>query len=80
MTKKEYHDYQAAAALGLIPDSDNPLFLFSGISKDLLLDIVNGKLDPIQLARIELRNRGLDLKTGRWIGWKQEADKDLIFA
>ena len=80
MTKKEYHDYQAAAALGLIPDSDNPLFLFSGISKDLLLDIVNGKLDPVQLARIELRNRGLDLKTGRWIGWKQEADKDLIFA
>jgi len=80
MTKKEYNDYQAAAALGLIPDEENPVFLFSGISKDLLLDIVNGKLDSVQLARIELRNRGLDLKTGRWIGWKVEADKELIFA
>jgi len=80
MTKKEYNDYQAAAALGIIPDSENPVFLFSGISKDLLLDIVNGKLDPLQLAQIELRNRGLDLETGRWIGWKQEADKDVIFA
>ena len=80
MTKKEYNDYQAAAALGLIPDSDNPVFIFSGISKDLLLDIVNGKLDGRQLAMIELRNRGWDLKTGRWIGWKEEADKDVIFA
>ena len=80
MTKKEYHEFQSAAALGLIPDEENPVFLFSGISKDLLLDIVNGKLDSVQLARIELRNRGLDLKTGRWIGWKQHADNDMIFA
>ena len=74
MTKKDYNDYQAAAALGLIPDGENPVFIFSGISKDLLLDIVNGKLDPIQLALIELRNRGLDPKTGKWIGWKKNEE------
>ena len=74
MTKKEYNDYQTAAALGLIPDSDNPVFIFSGVTKDLLLDIVNGKLDPIQLCKRELRARGIDLKSGKWIGWKKNED------
>jgi len=74
MTKKEYNDYQAAAALGLIPDKENPIFIFSGITKGLLLEFVNGKLDPIQLAHMEMRNRGLDPKTGKWIGWKTNED------
>ncbi len=74
MTKREYHNFQAAAALGLIPDSDNPVFIFSSTNKDLLLDIVNGKLDAKQLARIELMNRGLDTKSGKWIGWSKGED------
>ena len=71
MTTKEYNDYKAAAALGLIPDEENPIFLFNQTDSSLLLDIANGRLDAIQLARIQLQNRGLDTETGRFIGWKK---------
>ena len=74
MTTKEYKDYQAAASLGLIPDDMNPIFLFSQTEKELLLDLVNGKIDAVQFAKIELRNRGFDVQTGKWIGWKTNED------
>ena len=73
MTTKEYNDYKAAAALGLIPDEENPIFLFNSTSKDILLDIINGKIDAIKMAKIELANRGLDTETGQFIGWKKGA-------
>jgi hypothetical protein len=72
MTTATYNKYKTAAMLGLIPDEENPLFLFSQTDKELLLDITNGKIDPIELAKMEMRNRGLDTKTGKWIGWKNE--------
>jgi len=56
----------------LIPDEENPIFLFNGTNKDILLDIISGKIDPIEMAIRELENRGLDTKTGKWIGWKKE--------
>lgn len=65
MSTKEYKDYQAAASLGLIPDDQNPIFLFSQTEKELLMDVVNGKIDAVQFAKIELRNRGFDIETGR---------------
>lgn len=71
MTTKEYNEWRAIAELGLCPDEENPLFLFNGTHKDILMDIVNGKIDPVEMAKIQMRNRGLDLKTGKWIGWKQ---------
>lgn len=74
MTTAEYKDYQAAASLGLIPDDMNPIFLFSQTEKELLLDLVNGKIDAVQFAKIELRNRGFDIETGRWIGWRKNED------
>lgn len=74
MTTAEYKDYQAAASLGLIPDDQNPIFLFSQTEKELLLDLVNGKIDPVQFAKIELRNRGFDVQTGKWIGWNNNED------
>ena len=73
MTTKDYNDYRAAAALGLIPDEENPIFLFNSTSKDILLDIVNGKIDAIKMAKLQLAERGLDTKTGKFIGWKKEA-------
>ena len=72
MSTKDYNDYQAVAALGLIPDEENPVFLFSQTNKDILLDIINGKIDPIQMAKKEIENRGLDIKTGNWIGWNKQ--------
>ncbi|PQJ09598.1 hypothetical protein CJD36_016800 [Flavipsychrobacter stenotrophus] len=78
MSTKDYNDYQAVAALGLLPDNENPLFLFNSTSKELLLDIVNGRLDPVQMARLELMNRGLDTETGNWIGWPKKSMEDVF--
>jgi len=72
MTTAEYNYYRAAATLSLIPDEENPIFLFSQTYKELLLAIANGLIDARQLAKVELRNRGLDTKTGTWIGWQEE--------
>lgn len=82
MSTKEYKDYQAAASLGLIPDDENPIFLFSQTEKELLMDVVNGKIDAVQFAKIELRNRGFDIETGRWVGWKNNEDvlEELLLA
>ena len=70
MTQAEINHYRAAASLGLIPDEENPIFLFTMTHKDLLLGIINGKIDAVEMARMEMKARGLDLKTGRWIGWQ----------
>lgn len=69
MTKAEINTWRAKAALGIVDDCLNPLFLYSQCHRDILLDIVNGKIDPVEMARHEMRARGLDLKTGRWVGW-----------
>ena len=68
MTTAQYNHYKTAAALGLILDEENPIFLFNQTNKDLLCDIVNGKIDARELARIELRNRGSNSE-GRFVGW-----------
>ena len=78
MSTKDYNDYKAAAALGLIPDEENPLFLFNSTSKDLLLEILSGRLDAVQMARIELRNRGLDTENGYFIGWTTKSKEDVF--
>ena len=74
MTQSEINHYRAAASLGIIDDEINPIFLFNQTNAELLLGILNGKIDPIQFARLEMRNRGLDPKTGKWIGWKTNED------
>ncbi len=72
MTQTEINHYRAAASLGLIPDEENPIFLFNSLRAELLLDIVSGKIDAQEFARMEMRARGLDDKTGRWIGWNSK--------
>ena len=74
MTQEEINYYRAAASLGLIEDEINPLFLYSQINAGLLIDIINGKIDAVQFARMEMWNRGLDMKTGKWIGWRKGED------
>ena len=37
--------------------------------KDLLLGIINGTIDSRQIAIMEMENRGLDINSGKWIGW-----------
>jgi hypothetical protein len=72
LTTEELNQYKAAASLGLIPDDENPIFLFNQTHKDLLIDIINGRIDCVEMVKMQMKNRGLDQKTGKWIGWKTE--------
>jgi len=72
MNQQELNYYKAAASLGLIEDDSNPIFLFSQVRKEILMDIVNGKIDVIEMARFEMEARGLDVNTGKWIGWNSK--------
>jgi len=51
-------------------DDLNPIYLFHGIANDLLVAIVKGQIDPIELASKVLKNRGLNIE-GEWIGFKK---------
>ena len=42
--------------------------IFQGIDTDVLLEIVSGKVDPVELVRIELASRGMG-KDGKWVGF-----------
>jgi len=74
MTQELLNYYRSAASLGLIPDEENPIFLFNQTHTDLLIDIINGKIDLAQLVLLEIRNRGVDPKTGKFIGWRMGED------
>ena len=76
MTQKELNDYRAMAALGILEDRLNPIFIFNSLRAELLLDIISGKIDVIQLVRLELLARGIDEKTGRWIGWRDTQERE----
>jgi hypothetical protein len=69
MNTEELNYYKAAASLGLIPDEENPIFIFGMTHTDLLVDIVKGKIDMVELARHELWARGLNEK-GKFVGWQ----------
>lgn len=53
-------------------DELNPKYLFSLTWNDLLVKIVSGEVDPVQLAREQLANRGLD-QSGKWVGFDKVA-------
>ena len=56
-----------------ISDSQNPVFIFSMTSTDLLLAAAAGLIDLNQLARKQLANRGLDAN-GKWVGFDRAAE------
>jgi hypothetical protein len=78
MTTKELNEYRAIAALGILEDQMNPIFLFNSTHKDILVDIISGKIDAVEMARIEIQNRGLDLNIGKWIGWNSKTTTDVL--
>jgi hypothetical protein len=57
-------------------DDYNPKHLFSGVVSELLCAIVNGDIDPNELAKKELENRGLD-NNGKWIGFEQKQESSI---
>lgn len=52
------------------PDDLNPKYLFSITATELLVQIASGKVDANQLAKDELRARGLNF-SGVWVGFKE---------
>ena len=74
MTQQQINDYRTAASLSLIPDEENPLFIFNQTHTDILIEIINGNIDAIKFAAMEMRARGFDPKTGRWVGWGKNED------
>lgn len=58
----------------LVSDQDeaNPKFLFQQTAAPLLLAIAGRLIDPLELARRELTNRGLD-QNGEWVGFQRAA-------
>lgn len=53
-----------------LPDELNPELLFSTTYTQLLVEIVAGRIDAKELANEQLRQRGLDPKTGKWVGYR----------
>lgn len=51
-------------------DATNPAFTFSCTSTALLLAMADGVIDPAELAKAELANRGLDAD-GLWCGFSK---------
>ena len=58
MNDQEYERLKQAAADGTIPDSKNPIFIFSLTDEKLLQKIVEGRIDCRVMASRELENRG----------------------
>lgn len=53
-----------------LPDELNPEYLFTLTHNQLLSDIVNGKIDCVEIARKTLIDRGFDDDGKTWIGFK----------
>lgn len=73
MTPEQIEFYRKAADDGSIPDAENPLFVFNITGSLMLTMLAYGDIDPVEIAKMELANRGLD-KEGKWVGF-EEAEK-----
>ncbi|SFA56457.1 hypothetical protein SAMN04488511_1168 [Pedobacter suwonensis] len=74
MKTDKYDKYALAAREGTIPDSENPLFVFSMTSTKLLVMAVHKQIDLMELARMELAARGLN-KKGEWVGMREASEQ-----
>jgi hypothetical protein len=66
----DFKKLNEAAVNGTLPDSQNPIFIFSQVSNDLLVLALADKINLQALAEYELKSRGYDTK-GNWIGFKK---------
>ncbi|TDX00516.1 hypothetical protein [Dinghuibacter silviterrae] len=74
MTQEKIEKYRLAAEDGSLPDGENPLFLFSTTSTNLLAKLLAKEFNVLDLVRMELANRGVNEK-GQWIGFKTAQKK-----
>lgn len=70
MNRAEYSKYSKMSQEGEISDNINPIFILQGCNTELLVKVLNGEINLVELAKRELENRGLD-KNGNWVGFKK---------
>lgn len=51
-------------------DDSNPAYLFTGVQTEILVGIVRGQINCLELAQNELKQRGLD-NNGIWVGFNK---------
>lgn len=61
-------------------DDRNPAYLFQSTSADLLMQIARGDINPVERAKQELANRGLDIRTGKWVGFNKAFETAKLHA
>ena len=54
-----------------LKDDLNPQFIYCLTFNALLSDIATGKIDPIELAKKELANRGYN-ENAEWVGFNKK--------
>jgi len=70
MTLEQMNKYKQAAKDGSLSNEENPLFLFSTTSTNLLVKLLGKELNLATLVRMQLRERGVNDK-GQWIGFEK---------
>lgn len=70
MTPEQINKYKQAAKDGSLPNEENPLFLFSTTSTNLLVKLLGKEFNLATLVRMQLRERGVNDK-GQWIGFEK---------
>ncbi len=70
MTTEQINKYKQGAKDGSLPNEENPLFLFSTTSTNLLVKLLGKEFNLATLVRMQLRERGVNDK-GQWIGFEK---------
>lgn len=70
MTPEQVNRYKQAAKDGSLSREENPLFLFSTTSTNLLVKLLSKEINLTTLIRMQLRERGVNDK-GQWIGFEK---------
>ena len=70
MTTEQINKYRQAAKDGSLPSEENPVFLFSTTSTNLLVKLLGKEFNLATLVRMQLRERGVNDK-GQWIGFEK---------
>ncbi len=57
-----------------LSDDKNPKYMLQGVDTELIIGIIEGRIDPLQLAKDQLASRGLDMN-GEWIGFAKAKEQ-----
>ena len=77
MTDEQIAKFKQAAKDSSLPDEENPLFMFSSVSTNLLAKILAKDFNVLTLVRMQLRERGVNDK-GQWVGFAKTKPKSRL--